>query len=183
MARPGLRRLPGRGLLEPPHRPTAAPHSGGSRDLPHRDRTTRRTGSPRYRDRRNAVARVWRTLAVAGVTALILSLPLLAWFARNPEWFTAHPADVSLTALAEAQFGGSLPAALAHNAGAVLGMFFLAGDPSTFHNLPNLPVFDPLSALLFVIGLGVLLAALVRQPGRQSGASATGPCSCSCGWR
>jgi 4-amino-4-deoxy-L-arabinose transferase-like glycosyltransferase len=110
---------------------------------------------------RGGARRVWTALATAGATALVLSLPLLAWFARNPGAFTAHPSDVSLTALAAKQYGGNVLSALAHNLGAVLGMFFLHGDPSTFHNLPGLPVFDPLSALLFVIGLGVFLGALV----------------------
>jgi hypothetical protein len=102
-------------------------------------------------------------LITAGATAFALALPLLAWFARQPAAFTAHPSDVSLTALAEKDFGGNVLAALAHNKGAVWGMFFLHGDPSTFHNLPGLPVFDPLSALLFVVGAGVLLGALVGR--------------------
>jgi hypothetical protein len=109
---------------------------------------------------RAEAASAWRGLALAGAVALALALPLLGYFAQHPDQFLAHPSDVSLAAIAARDFDGSLPAAVAHNAGAVAGMFALAGDPSTFHNLPGLPVFDPLSALLAAVGLGVLLGGL-----------------------
>lgn len=113
---------------------------------------------------RRQAARVWRGLAVAGGLAVLLSLPLIYYFAQHPDQFTAHPSDVSLAAVAAKDFAGNTLLALAHNVGAMAGMFFLAGDPSTFHNLPDLPVFDPLSAVLFLVGLGLLLAALARGP-------------------
>jgi 4-amino-4-deoxy-L-arabinose transferase-like glycosyltransferase len=108
---------------------------------------------------------VWRSLGLAAAVAFLLGLPLLAYFLSEPARFLAHPSDVSLASVAAEQFGGNLALALAHHAGALLGMFFLAGDPSTFHNLPGLPVFDALSALLFVIGLGVLLGWLASRAG------------------
>lgn len=112
---------------------------------------------------RPAGGRAWRALAVAGVTAAVLCMPLGGFFWQHPELFAAHPSDVSLVAVAQAQFDGSVPWALSHHFGAVAGMFFLAGDPSTFHNLPGLPVFDPVSALLAVIGVGVGLGALLAR--------------------
>jgi hypothetical protein len=112
---------------------------------------------------RAAARAAWRALVVAGVTAFVLFLPLGTYFARHPGQFTAHPSDVSLAAVAAAEHGGSLARALLAQVAAVGGMAFSAGDPSTFHNLPGLPVFDPLTALCAVIGVGVLLAWLVGR--------------------
>lgn len=109
-----------------------------------------------------------KALAVAGLVSLLLFAPLGLHFWTHPWLFTSHASDVSLAAVAEADHGGSVARALAGQAEAVAGMFFLEGDPSTFHNLPGLPVFDPLSAVLAVLGLGVALAALLGwgRPGR-----------------
>jgi len=133
-------------------------------------------GHAAYRVARDRGA--WRSsagaLAAAGLTAAVLFLPLGWWFLWHPGWFTAHPGDVSLVALAERDFDGSVIRALAGNAAAVLGMFFfMPGDPSTFHNLTfksgpdaptvGLPLFDPLSALLALLGIGIALAALAGR--------------------
>ncbi|MEO8084719.1 MAG: hypothetical protein ABI780_12925 [Ardenticatenales bacterium] len=104
-----------------------------------------------------------RALAVAGATALVLFAPLGLHFLRYPVLFTAHPSDVGLAAVAAKHFDGSIWRAIAGQLQAVAGMFFVAGDPSTFHNLPGRPVFDPLLALAFVVGAGVALAALVGR--------------------
>ncbi len=106
-------------------------------------------------------------LLIAGLASLVVFLPLGLWFLKHPEWFLAHPGDVSLAAVAERQFDGSLARALWDHALAIAGMFFIAGDPSTFHNLPDLPVFDPLSALFALAGFGIALGALFgprREP-------------------
>lgn len=109
-----------------------------------------------------------RAFLLAGTVAFLLFLPLGLFFLRHPVWFVSHPGDVSLAAVAEAQFGGSLGRTLLHQLWAVAGMFFVSGDPSAFHNLPCLPVWDPLSALLGVLGLGLLAGALLVS-GRGSG--------------
>lgn len=101
-----------------------------------------------------------RALVVAGLTAFVLFVPLGAYFLHHPELFTGHASDVSLAAVAARDHGGSLARALAHNAAAIGGMLLVAGDPSTFHNLPGLTVFDPLTTLLAVCGAGVLLGLL-----------------------
>ena len=119
------------------------------------------------REDRSAQGQILGALALAGLVSLLLFLPLGLWFLRHPEWFLAHPGDVSLAAVAARDFQGSLPRALAHQALAVAGMFFVAGDPSTFHNLPGLPAFDPLTAILALAGLGIALGALFgrrREP-------------------
>lgn len=118
---------------------------------------------------RPAAPALARGLATAAAAALAAFLPLGLWFARHPGAFVAHPSDVSIAAVAARDHGGSLAAALAHQLAAVLAMPLWAGDPSTFHNLTTrlpdgttvgLPVFDPLSALMAVLGIGIALAAL-----------------------
>jgi hypothetical protein len=108
--------------------------------------------------------RTWRAFCVAGLTALACFAPLGLYFLHHPAEFTAHPSDVSLAAVAAAEHGGSLARALGANLAAVAGMFFVAGDPSTLHNVPGQPVFDPLSATFFLVGTGALLGlALLRR--------------------
>ena len=126
-------------------------------DHPDRSRSVSHAGRPR------AARAAWRALVVSGATAFVLFVPLGAWFAGHPEQFTAHPSDVSLAAVAAAEYGGSVARALLAQVAAVGGMAFFAGDPSAFHNLPGLPVFDPLTALCAVIGIGVLLGWLVGR--------------------
>lgn len=109
-----------------------------------------------------------RRLLAAGGLAFLLFLPLGIFFLRHPVWFVSHPGDVSLSAVAQAQFGGSLGRTFLHQLWAVAGMFFVSGDPSAFHNLPCLPVWDPLSALLAVLGLGLMAGALLGE-GRGGG--------------
>ncbi|MFN2251785.1 MAG: ArnT family glycosyltransferase [Anaerolineae bacterium] len=128
----------------------------------------------RYRD--------WRPLkllAPALMVAALVALPLAVFWADHPGSFTGHAAEVST--LDEGASG------LASNALAVAGMFNVAGDPAPWRNLkerPQLyrllaaigidrddpaalalrgrPVFDPLTGLLFLGGLGLALAAMRR---------------------
>lgn len=109
--------------------------------------------------RRQRVPKALRSLVTASAVAFLLFIPLGRFFLDHPVWFVSHPGDVSLAAVAAADFGGSMARTLAHQLWAVAGMFFVAGDPSAFHNLPCLPVWDPLTALLGVLGVGVLLTA------------------------
>jgi hypothetical protein len=113
-------------------------------------------------------------LGTAGAVAFALWSPLAAYFARHPAAFTSHPADVSLAAVAAARYGGSLVAALAANVASVLGMLWLRGDPSTFHNLPGLPVFDPLTGALAAIGIVVLAGTIAGDPALRGDVGAAG---------
>ncbi|MBK7782614.1 MAG: phospholipid carrier-dependent glycosyltransferase [Ardenticatenia bacterium] len=109
--------------------------------------------------RRGRAPRALRSLIASSAVAFVLFIPLGLFFLAHPVWFVSHPGDVSLAAVASKDFDGSMTLTAAHQLWAVLGMFFVSGDPSAFHNLPCLPVWDPLTALLGVLGLGVLLAA------------------------
>ena len=93
----------------------------------------------------------WRPLAVTVATALLVALPVNAWWAAHPGFFLGHADEVSI-------LSGGLGALWA-NVGKVLGMFHLAGDPARWRNLPGRPVFDPLTGLLFLGGLALALRA------------------------
>ncbi len=92
-------------------------------------------------------------LAIAAVGALIVALPLVVFWWRHPWLFSGHAEEVSIV--------GSGMAALAGNMVKVSGMFNLAGDPAPWRNLPGRPVFDPVTGVLFVIGLVMVVRALV----------------------
>ncbi len=120
--------------------------------------------------RRVSARRAWAVLATAGASAACLVAPLALYFARQPAQFVGHPADVSLLAVAQREHGGQPLLALVAQLAAVAGMFLLRGDPSLLHNRSGLPVFDPLTGMLFVVGIGVWLAASSAK-GRSQGDS------------
>lgn len=104
-----------------------------------------------------------KALGIAGATAVALFAPVGLYFLRHPEQFTGHASDVGLAAVAAAHHGGNLAAALAAQLAAVAGAFFVAGDPSTFHNLPYRPLLDPVAGLAFVIGVGIAAGVLIGR--------------------
>ena len=99
----------------------------------------------------------WRP--ALGVLALVVAagltaLPLAQHFAENPDDASARTGVVSF--LSSDQARADPLRALAANLGRNLGMFVWRGDDAARHNLPDRPVFDPLLAPFFL--LGVVLA-------------------------
>ena len=105
-----------------------------------------------------------RALARCLAGALLIAAPLLAFWWRNPQTFTSHAEETSIL--------GQGVAALAANLLKVAGMFFVAGDPAPWRNLPGRPVLGqlwpidpaqlPLTLLLaacFLFGLARVLRA------------------------
>lgn len=105
------------------------------------------------------------SLALVGVVSLVLFLPLGLYFLNHQWLFWGHPSDVF--AIDTTGGLGSAARSLLAQALAVLGMVFVRGDRSNFHNLPYRPAFDPLLAVCFGVGL-VLLA---REGWRARGLS------------
>ncbi len=100
-----------------------------------------------------ASRKINRPLLLTLLVALIVVAPLAYTIATLPE------ADVRLQ-----QLGGPVQDALKGNVEpvlsytlATLGMFNVAGDPIARYNLPGRPVFDMITGLLFLLGLGLAL--------------------------
>lgn len=90
--------------------------------------------------------RALAALAAALAVAVIVALPLGAYFARHPELLLARVESAS---------GGDL-SAIARVAAAP-GTFVWAGDPQPRHNLAERPAFDPIAGGLFLLGLTLCL--------------------------
>lgn len=101
------------------------------------------------------------TLLVTGVLAFLVFLPLGVEFYRHPDFFFGHASEVSI--FAERVSGDTPWVALLRNVGRVLGMFTVHGDEEWAHNLAGRPVFDPLLAIPFVLGVVLWLGRLIRR--------------------
>lgn len=106
-------------------------------------------------------------LGIILAVAFLVSLPLLSYLAFNPADLLGRTDSVSLTPENIAQSGGPddmpLTQALAENTVRVAGMFFVSGDLNPRHNLPARPALDWLTALGFVVGLGIAIVRLRRE--------------------
>lgn len=101
-------------------------------------------------------------LVVLLSTAALVFSPLAIYFWQHPDAFALRSAQVNdlRPILLEGDFRP-----LARDTLNTLGMFFVRGDESWKYNLAGRPVFDPLTGVLFVGGLGLTLGrALGRGP-------------------
>lgn len=109
--------------------------------------------------------RRWRQrvleLATVGGAAMLVALPLLAYFARNPDVFLARATNAS----SDLRSGGLL-ALLIGGLHTLAGLVLPGlGDLRPRHNLPGRPLFDANLAVMLVIGT-VVAARRWRRPGR-----------------
>jgi 4-amino-4-deoxy-L-arabinose transferase-like glycosyltransferase len=100
---------------------------------------------------------VWFVLA-----ALVVVAPLALYALRYPDIVFARADDVLITN--PAINNGDLWGTAGRHTLAVLGMFTFAGDTIWRHNLAGRPVFDPLLALAFVVGIAICLVRFRREP-------------------
>ncbi len=109
-------------------------------------------------------------MAAALVVAVLLSAPLIAWFADHPQMLSYRAGQVSV--LNPEVNEGDLLAEVADNTWRLLRAPFTTGDTSWYHNLSGRPVFRPPAALALLIGV-LLLArdALSRRSGRAQSAA------------
>jgi 4-amino-4-deoxy-L-arabinose transferase-like glycosyltransferase len=114
---------------------------------------------------RNWVA--WRralpALAVFVLVAGIVTSPLLTYWISASRDFNQRVGQVSL--LDRTDEKRSLSADLNRNVALYALMWNVAGDQNPRHNIPGTPMLDPISGLLFLIGLLLLLAD--QQPTRS----------------
>lgn len=97
-------------------------------------------------------------LALAAGAALIVALPLGAYFLQNPDWFLLRVQQTSAV-------GGASPWAAIDKGlkSAVVGLI-LRGDENWRQNLPRRPIFDPAQFAIFVVGLAVCVWKVRRSP-------------------
>jgi hypothetical protein len=101
-----------------------------------------------------------RTLLLGGIVALLVMLPLLHYLRTHPQadQFDFRDFNRPLVAL---QNGNPKPAL--QTSLATLGGFTFRGDPLIFDNVPDRPIFEPLTAFFFLAGVGIALVRS-RQP-------------------
>lgn len=117
--------------------------------------------------------RSWRPIALTGIAlaaAALLSLPLARYFQQHPEMFDARASQVSV--FNPEVHDGDLSGTLVENAWHLVLAPILRGDTSWYHNLSQRPVFDPLLAISFLAGIGLLLYDLTARRGRHRWAAA-----------
>lgn len=90
---------------------------------------------------------------VVVIAALVLA-PLAHYWYRHPASFLTRTQQVAPSSWKEVWAGVR----------ACLGMFFIRGDPYIRFNLPLRPLFDPFTAALFLIGVGLTMRNLLRLP-------------------
>jgi hypothetical protein len=104
-------------------------------------------------DRGHRRARLGQIALFVAVAAVTIA-PLATYFIAHPGALTTRMGQVAAASWREAWSGIR----------AVLGMFFSQGDPYIRFNIPGLPVFTPVGAALFLLGVPLLF---LRQ-GRAS---------------
>jgi len=107
--------------------------------------------------RRLRLAQIGLFVAAAAVALA----PLGRYWIAHPGTFMTRANQVAADTWGEAW----------HGLRACLAMFFVRGDPYIRFNLPGRPLFGPVTAVLFLIGLGTLISLLVQDPGAQTGRS------------
>ncbi len=104
--------------------------------------------------------RCWRGILLMYATAALVFAPLGLYFLQHPGSFAQRASAVAALG-AESPLSRMAQAALAN----VLQFFAPGrGDQEQFYNLPGRAVFDPASALLALLGLGVLLRRWRKGP-------------------
>jgi len=101
-------------------------------------------------------ARLGQIGLFVAVAALILA-PLAYYWLIHPGSFLNRTQQVAAASWSEAWAGLR----------ACLKMFFLQGDPYIRFNLPLRPLFGPITAALFLIGLAIVIRRLIQHPSRS----------------
>jgi 4-amino-4-deoxy-L-arabinose transferase-like glycosyltransferase len=103
----------------------------------------------------------WLGLAVFVGVAVLVALPLLAYFGTHMSEAALRGYQVSI--LNPAINAGDPAGTLLHHLGRTLLMFNVRGDFIPRHNVPLRPVFDPLLSLAFLLGVAIAVRRW-RQP-------------------
>lgn len=104
----------------------------------------------------------WSGLLCFALAAGLILAPLLVYGVLHWDEFMQRAGQVSV--FNPAINGGDLWGTLGRHLMRALGLFFWRGDFIPRHNVPWRPLFDPLAAAFFVIGLGLCAGRGRRQP-------------------
>jgi len=97
-------------------------------------------------------------LLIAVVLAALVAGPMLVHYVHHPEDFNNPQRIVSI--FSQRLPTGSAGPYLRSNLLSTLLMFHLKGDANWRHNLPGAPLLDPLTGVLFLVGLGAAVLML-----------------------
>jgi 4-amino-4-deoxy-L-arabinose transferase-like glycosyltransferase len=104
---------------------------------------------------RASVRRSWLGIALLAAAALIAVGPLAVTYVTDPFTFNNRVAEISV--FGEMRDQGITP--LIQNIGDILKFFHQTGDLQGKHNLPGEPMTDPITGLLFVVGVAYAVFA------------------------
>lgn len=108
---------------------------------------------------RSQLRRAGRGLWLFGAVYSLVALPLVIYLQTHPgAEFRVGEVDAPLEALRQ---GDLLPILV--NAWRIVGAFGWSGDPLWRQNVAGAPIFDPLTALLFYLGVGLALRRRQQQ--------------------
>lgn len=93
------------------------------------------------------------------ITALLVFMPILIFYQLEPELYTNRSKEVSIFR-EENRIGLSLKDALDISLDKHLRMFHVQGDYNGRHDLPNAPMVDVVTGMVFVLGMGLSLRRL-----------------------
>ncbi|HYS78813.1 MAG TPA: glycosyltransferase family 39 protein [Candidatus Dormibacteraeota bacterium] len=117
-----------------------------------------------------------RALLLFAGTAFAVAAPMLLHYIHHPEHFT-YPRRV-LSVFSPKVATRDVPAYLERNLGRTLLMFHLRGDENWRHNLSGAPMLDPLTGILFLLGLVLVFRkepAAAERGARDGGGDWTRP--------
>lgn len=97
-------------------------------------------------------------LVIAGLVALLIFLPLGAYFATHLDDFIEHTANLSIFDPRVNQ--GNVLLTLWQNTILVIGSFLVYGDHEPYRNIPFRPIFDPFIGAFFIIGVVTSLVTI-----------------------
>ncbi len=104
----------------------------------------------------------WRGLVALTIAALVVVSPLIVYALQDLNSFLARAGQVSI--LSPAIHQDDLIGTFTRQIARTLAMFNWRGDFIPRHNLPLRPVFDPLTGVLFIIGVVVSTSRARKQP-------------------
>lgn len=105
---------------------------------------------------RASVGRSWRGQAILAAAALVTVGPIAVTYITNPFIFSNRVSEISI--FSDVRDQRSL-APLAQNISDILKFFQQTGDLQGKHNLPGEPMTDPITGLLFAVGVAYAILA------------------------